>query len=293
MRETNTNPSRLSVRKGSQNGIASGTMEDLYSATESNRKATLHQYLVQPDPVIINPLFEWDAFNPGLSSGLLLLQILARRSDALGKAIEAEARAIFYGNNEFLVWWDGLYDFLHPPWGENHHKSDIGRMVRRLVVRYDMRAVNTKLRDLPKELEHLFKLTRPQRVAVEIQGSGTAQGSDIATQAVIQDISGIVKALIDYFGDVFTIQKAVGGWVLLKATEFSCLRSYWDSPSESAREAASRSQATFEEIMQLQVERWIHGQSMRDPGLQILTHEGGQTYLSADIGRCSESDSNG
>ncbi|KAJ6436080.1 hypothetical protein O9K51_11393 [Purpureocillium lavendulum] len=281
------------VCKGSQNGMASCMIEDLYSTTDSNRKATLHQYLVQPDPVIINPLFQWDAFNPGILSGLLLLQMLARRSDALGKVIEAEARDIFYGENEFLVWWDGLYDFLHPPWSGTDHKSDIGRMVRKIVVRYDMRAMNTKLRHLSTELEHLFKLTRPRRVAVEIQGSGTAEGSDIATQAVIQDISGIVKALLDHFGDIFTIQKAIGGWVLLNATEFSCLRSYWDSPSESAREAASRSQATFEEIMQLQVERWIRGQSMRDPGLQIPTHEGGQAYLSADLGGYPESYSKG
>ena len=84
------------------------TPEELYRTSKSTRKLTLRQRLVQSDPVIIHPLFEWKAFNPEISSGLQLLRDLAMRTDALGMVIATEAREIFYAENEFLVWWDGL-----------------------------------------------------------------------------------------------------------------------------------------------------------------------------------------
>lgn len=259
------------------------TPEELSRASKTTRKLTLRQCLVQPDPVIIHPLFEWNAFNPEVSSGLLLLRDLAKRTDALGMIIATEAREIFYAENEFLVWWDGLHEFLRPFSWERLGESDVGKLIRKIVVRYDMRDTSHKARELTTELEHLFRLTGAQQVVIELQGSGTAEGSDIATQTVIQRIAVTVKALIDYFGEVFTIHKVIGGWVLLNAAEVSSLRSYWDSPSEAARERASRSQATFEEIMQIQVERWIGAQTVSNSSLAILGQEGGQTFLTADL----------
>ncbi len=260
------------------------TPEELYRTSKSTRKLTLRQRLVQSDPVIIHPLFEWKAFNPEISSGLQLLRDLAMRTDALGMVIATEAREIFYAENEFLVWWDGLRDFLRPLWWERLDGSEVGKLIRKIVVRYDMRDTGHKARELTTELKHLFALAGAQQVVIELQGSGTAEGSDIATQTVIQGIAVTVKALIDYFGEVFTIHKVIGGWVLLNAAEVSSLRSYWDPPSEAAKEGASRSQATFEEIMQIQVEGWIRAQTVSNSSLAILGQEGGQTFLTADLG---------
>ncbi|KAM4067496.1 hypothetical protein HRG_001413 [Hirsutella rhossiliensis] len=266
-------------------GMGSYALEDLYNLPEYNRKAILRQLLVQADPVIIHPLFEPDDFNPDVSSGLLLLQELTRRTDKLGTILGVEAKEIYYGENEFLVWWDGLHAFMHPPGSGVNNSSEIGRMVRKIVVRYDMRDMDDKGSHLATELKRMFELTRAEHVAIELLGSGTVEGSDFATQAVIQGIAAIVGALIRYFGDAFTIRKALGGWVLLGTESFSCFRSYWDSPSESARERASRSEASFEELMQIQVNRWIGEHSMTEPRSQFLDHGRGQTFLTADLGR--------
>ena len=197
------------------------TLEKLNRLPDDNRKATLRQYLVQTDPVIIHPFTELEALNSDISSGLLLLQESTERTDDLGTLLGTESKKIFYGENEFLVWWDGLREFMHPP---ESRDSEIGGMVRRIVVRYDMRQMCDKRRHLASELELLFELARAERVTIEILGSGTAEGSDFATQAVIQGMSTIVRDLILYFGDRFSIRKALGGWILLNSVRSSNLR---------------------------------------------------------------------
>lgn len=121
------------------------TLEQFYSVPTDDRIAALRQHLVQNDPVVIHPFFEPGTFNPDIASGLLLLQEAAMSTDDIGKLLEKEAREIYYGENEFLVWWDGLREFMDTS-GDGTNRDDVGSMVRKVVIRYDIRDKDEKRR---------------------------------------------------------------------------------------------------------------------------------------------------
>jgi hypothetical protein len=76
---------------------------------------------------------------------------------------------------------------------------------------------------------------------------------------MIKDISYVVKLLIQKFGDRFAIRKMIsrgdghGG-----SYPWRSLRSYWDPPTETARQKVRGGEATFEQVMQIEVEEWTH-----------------------------------
>lgn len=217
----------------------------------------LQECLIQEDPVVFHPSLEPLVLNKRIAPGITLLQRLALYQGESKLDLMCQAREMFYGRNEFLIWWHGLEDFLSgfPIGGAEN--SSVGLIVRNVTVRYDMRDGEKYGRDLVTELEKLFRFGSADHLTLEIIGGGTAEGSDLETQRLIEDVCSIVERLIAQFGRRFNIQKGSGIWTLLPSLETYCLTSYWDAPPPLTRAKVDRSEATFQEFMQVQVESWL------------------------------------
>ncbi|TQV90131.1 hypothetical protein IF1G_11209 [Cordyceps javanica] len=222
-------------------------MERLYALNDEERKATLRQRLVEDCHVVVHPLLELGAFNPNIVPWLPLLD-----RSVMGAELANQAEAIFYGKNSFLVWWDALQEFLSPA---NGMPTD--KLVKHVIVRYNLQELQASGRNLATELQHLLRLTNAELVAVDIAGGGAPDGSDLQTQVVLRDIASIVDRLISHFGPRFVIGRSLGEWPALYNIKWASFKSYWQKPAPSARERSKSSEASFEETMQLQVESWI------------------------------------
>lgn len=222
-------------------------MDRLHALTGEERMATLSQRLVDKCHIAIHPLLEIGTFNPDIVSSLPLLD-----RSVMGDELANQAEAIFYGKNTFLVWWDALQEFLSP-----RHRLPTDKLVRRVIVRYSFQELCTSKRNLVTELYHLFRLSNAELIAIDITGSGTPDGSDLATQMIFRDIASIVQQLFVHFGTRFLIGRSLGEWPALYDIKWVSFRSYWQPPMPSARDRMKRGEASFEETMQLQVESWI------------------------------------
>ena len=85
-------------------------------------------------------------------------------------------------------------------------------------------------------------------------GGGALDGSDLQTQKKIKEMSNIVKQLIEQFGTALAIQKYRGQFV-------HNLRPYWNAPSAAAKQKLRAGKASFQELMQIQIEKWTHVRS--------------------------------
>ncbi|KAM3519856.1 hypothetical protein MY4038_009645 [Beauveria bassiana] len=222
-------------------------MDRLHALTGEERMATLSQRLVDECHVVVHPLLEIGTFNPGIVSSLPLLD-----RSVMGDELVNQAEAIFYGRNTFLVWWDALREFLSPRNG-----LPTASLIKRVIVRYNLQELHTSRRNLATELHHLFSLTRAELVAIDITGSGTPDGSDMATQLVLRQIASIIQQLILYFGSRFVIGRSLGKWPAICDMKWISFGSYWQAPMPSARDRMKNGEASFEEAMQLQMESWI------------------------------------
>ena len=222
-------------------------MDRLQALTDEERIATLSQRLVDECHIVVHPLLEIGTFNPDIVSSLPLLD-----RSVMGDELANQAEAIFYGRNTFLVWWDALQEFLSP-----RHGLPTDKLVRRVIVRYSFQELYTSKRNLVTELYHLFRLSNAELVAIDITGSGTPDGSDLATQMVLRDIASIVQQLFLHFGTRFVIGRSLGEWPALYDIKWVSFRSYWQPPMPSARDRMKGGEASFEETMQLQVESWM------------------------------------
>lgn len=177
-------------------------MDRLHALTGEERMATLSQRLVDKCHIAVHPLLEIGTFNPDIVSSLPLLD-----RSVMGDELANQAEAIFYGKNTFLVWWDALQEFLSP-----RHGLPTNKLVRRVIVRYSFQELYTSKRNLVTELYHLFRLSNAELIAIDITGSGTPDGSDLATQMMLRDIASIVQQLFVHFGTRFLIGRSLGEW---------------------------------------------------------------------------------
>ncbi|KAM3560561.1 hypothetical protein ARSEF4850_003604 [Beauveria asiatica] len=222
-------------------------MDRLHALTGEERLATLSQRLVDECHIVVHPLLEIGTFNPGIVASLPLLD-----RSVMGDELVNQAEAVFYGRNTFLVWWDALREFLSPRNG-----LPTASLIRRVIVRYNLHELQTSRRSLATELHHLFRLTRAELVAIDITGSGTPEGSDMATQLVLREVASVIQRLISYFGSRFEIGRSLGMWPAIRDITWVSFGSYWQAPMPSARDRMKGGEASFEEAMQLQVESWI------------------------------------
>ncbi|KAL7904028.1 hypothetical protein GGI35DRAFT_490867 [Trichoderma velutinum] len=218
----------------------------------------LEKCLVQDEPVIFYPWLQPLDLNKRVGYGITLLQRLSSCQNESTIDLLGHAREIFYSQNKFLIWWHGIEAFLNGASAGVVDKCAVDFIVRNVTVRYNMREEKKYGKDLVTELERLFCLNSAEcRLTLEIIGGGTAEGSDPKTLKLLGDVCSIVERLIAHFGTHFNIQKGLGELDLLPSPQAEDLTSYWDKPNQSTRENVYRSEATFKDFMQVQVESWL------------------------------------
>lgn len=229
---------------------------------KESRNEVFRRHLVQEDYVQIEEGDEEDFFNPKLADGVLLRQEYFMGNDEVGKQLVEEAREIYYAENTFTVRSHWLCEFVRDTLADGKPIA-IEPLVRRIMVQVDTEHIHDKddFTYMPKgetekswvvrDLRQLLNFTNAEWIGIEVRGGGALDGSDLRTQQKIEEMSGIVKKLIDQFGEAFTIGK-----VAPKKPLFHNLRPYWDSPSAMAKQKLQAGKASFEELMQIQVEEW-------------------------------------
>jgi hypothetical protein len=134
-------------------------------------------------------------------------------------------------------------------------------LVRRIIVRVDLRHIHdmdnftvmpegeTEKSWVMRDLRQLLEFTNAEFIGIEVQGGGALNGSDIQTQEKIKEMSGIVKKLIERFGEKLTIRKMMrrndGQW------RSHDLGSCWSKPTSMAKLRLRAGKATFKELIQI------------------------------------------
>jgi hypothetical protein len=239
---------------------------------------------------------ERDGDNMGDSNSakaLLLRREAFMGDDKTGKQLVKEAREMYYRENRFFVrlrWlckfkWDRLGGFC---WGES--ETSIATLVNSLIVEINLHddfdqdfpgfpngktaegskdyvpiqiGAERAARSTQERLEDLFLFTNAKEITLVLRGGGLLDGSDLKTHQKIADISLIVKRLLAYFGDRFKIEKQLDR----QPYPTHSLRSYWDSPADSARRNVEMGEATTEQLMQVEIEDW----TTMSPNLKLKT----------------------
>ncbi|KAG6989586.1 hypothetical protein FOFC_16024 [Fusarium oxysporum] len=207
--------------------------------------------------------------------------------DETGKQLMKEASDVYYGENHFNVRLHWLREFMTDTLGDYKTKVPVAPLIKDsitvLVDSYDAlddfylheegcdsdsgiddpksvhyrHGTGEAARWTQKRLQDIFLFTNAQHITLVLYGRGVLDGSDLATHQIIKDISYVVKLLIEKFGDRFTIKKMISRGDDYEGNYPSrSIRSYWDSPTEIAREEVRQGEATFEQVMQIEVEEW-------------------------------------
>jgi hypothetical protein len=246
---------------------------------KERREAVFRRHLVQEEYVQIEEGDDEDFFNEKIANGVLLRQEDVMGNDEVGRQLVKEARELYYSENTFTVRSHWLCEFIRDTLA-NGKPLSIEPLVRRIMVRVDIRHIHdmdgfdymaegeTQKSWVVQDLRQLLEFTNAKWVGIEIWGGGALDGSDLGTQQKIQEMSGIVQQLIDRFGDTFTILK-----VARKKSLAHNLRPYWNSASATAKQKLLIGKASFEEIMQIQIEEW-----MRQPS-QVVSADDGESLL--------------
>ncbi|KAJ9640278.1 hypothetical protein H2199_005817 [Coniosporium tulheliwenetii] len=201
--------------------------------------------------VLIDEADDEDFLNPEIAQGVILRQEYFMGADAVGRRIVEEAREVYYTQNTFAVQSHWLYEFM----------VDTPPAASQIVVRVDLRHVEdtgqfaSKAKKgkeksaVVRDLEGLMKVENAEWIGIEIEGS------DLRTQQKIKEMSKIVKRLIERFGERLTIgkvQRKPGD----RHGTYGDLKPYWRKPTAQAKENLRRCKASFEEVMQIQIEEW-------------------------------------
>ncbi|KAF4951016.1 hypothetical protein FGADI_7800 [Fusarium gaditjirri] len=261
------------------------TVEEFSQLPLVQRKSIFSQYLVQPQQVIIEEGDDGHEMNPAIANGVLLLQQLFMGEDEKGKQMVKEAREVYYGENEFLVRLHWLCEFRCDTYSFDT-VLPIAPLVRRLIVETDLHdgfdlendsddnpfyphdgigdregnidpnhvrpSGDIVARRTRKRLEDLFLFINAEEVTLVLRGGGPPDGSDAATRQTIADISVTVKRLIEFFGNRFAVQK----WPKNRSRLTRNLVSYWNKPTDLTRRDVKEGRASFQQQMQMDVERW-------------------------------------
>jgi hypothetical protein len=226
------------------------------------RKAVLRRHLVQEQLVAIEEGDDDDECNPKIANGVILRQEYYMGDDEAGKQLVKEAREIFYAENTFTVRSHWLCEFVRDTLADGEPMA-IEPLVRRIQVRVDIEHIHdsdnfvympegeTEKSWVVRDLRQLLEFKNAEWIGIQVQGKGALDGSDLKTQQKIQEMAGIVKQLIDQFGTAVTILKVAPGKSLCHN-----LRPYWNPPSAASKKKFQVGKASFEELMQIQIEEW-------------------------------------
>lgn len=234
--------------------LGTPSLNQFTELSEQKRRNIFFEYLVEADGVVMDDLIELHEL-ASVEFFMLLTQYMEPR-------LILEARRIFYEHNRFIVWSTWLREFLDDKLGNWPHAIPVEELVQDITVRVDRRYCN--LGDLAKGLQNVLRLTKVKRITIEILDRGARDGSDLATQETIRSVSGVVKALINIFGNRLKVSK-----VLLSSMDFNFpyaykpiaienIRSYWNSPSSPTMYETGNARTCFQETMQKQIAEWTN-----------------------------------
>jgi hypothetical protein len=232
----------------------------------AKREKVYRDHLLREDAIIgmqdVSPGFT------DMPNGTMLLQEYYMGCDDIGKQLVTEAREFFYRANMFSVPSHRLGEFVQDPL-VNGNSVDVAQLVQRIIVRvYNVeRLAGPKDKAHKRGLDCLSKFTNAAQIDIELVVRGAVNGLDLKTQLIIKEISGVVKGLIDQFGDKVRIRTESA--VSLRVVN---IRPYWDSPGvDSVEKLRQGRDCSFEELMQIQIAKWtgvlpkvfdVHGDSV-------------------------------
>ncbi|PVH67547.1 hypothetical protein DL98DRAFT_398978, partial [Cadophora sp. DSE1049] len=197
---------------------------------EEERKKLYRDRLWLPDePIHVRDGDHGPFSDPEMANRMMLLQEYNMGRDEVGKRLVKEARDFYYTENSFVVPSERMGDFVQGTLLDGKPKSWVAR-----------------------DLRYLSKFTNATWIEIEIWVGGTMDGMDLRTQQKIKELSGIVKELIDQFGDAIAISKASADGI-----HRHDIRPYWNPPTAAAKEKLGVDKAcSFEELMRIQIEAW-------------------------------------
>lgn len=184
------------------------------------RENILRGYLVTDDDVQIEEGDDFGLFNKEIATGSLLRQEYFMGEDEAGKQLVKEARQIYYRENTFSVRSHWLCEFICDTLADGKPIA-IESLVQRIIVRVDVEDIYDMDDDMVdfmpegekekswvvRDLRQLLEFTNAEFIRIEVFGRGALDGSDPQTQEKIKEMSGIVKTLIEQFGEKLTIRK--------------------------------------------------------------------------------------
>ena len=115
-------------------------------------------------------------------------------------------------------------------------------------------------RQLPsavRDLRQLSQLTKAEMIYIYIIGGGVSDGSDLTSQLKIREICQVVKRLLNLFGErlkVWKVERFNVSKVRVTGPPTSRdVTNYWTAPTADVKIRVVESQATFRDIMQVQI----------------------------------------
>lgn len=226
---------------------------------KERREAVFRDYLVKDgEHVFVDSYWDCDDDrNAEIADGALLRQSDVMGSDEAGKQLVREAQEIYFGENTFLVASSCLDEFGQDSLGDRE-PVDIQHLVRMLMIQVDVEDWRDDCSDngeedpfVVKDLQELFKFTNAEAIVLFVAGGVAPDGSDLKTQLKFKDMSGIVKELLDKFGDRIRIHhgSSPGG-------RWHDIGKYWNPLSAGAQRRLRDGKCSFTELMQIQIEEW-------------------------------------
>ncbi|KAH8669217.1 hypothetical protein BGZ61DRAFT_364150 [Ilyonectria robusta] len=171
-----------------------------------------------------------------------------------------EARRFFYQRTEFVFSADWIGKFLADQLGQWNDAVPVEEVVRSVIIRVDRRRMDGS--KIAQYLRRSLEFTNIDCLKVEIWAKGALDGTDYETQDTIRKMAGAVQELIDKFGDRFSIWK-----MRLEEERMNCgsddyigephnITAWWDGPPFESWRRLEQGTASFQELMQDQIESW-------------------------------------
>lgn len=266
------------------------TPEELLELPEPDQERNLFRSQVTEEYVVIKEGDEGNWFNEEIKNHFLLRDAELVAPGELGRRIARKASHVHYANNMFYVDLDWLGEFL----GQCRSDNAVSE-VRRIIVNvpissledadfeeeddivedipygldnmqsenFDLNYWEKKGRQLPpvvRDLRQLSRLTSAERILIYVVGGGAPNGSDLNSHLKIRQICRVVKRLLSLFGKRLRI------WKVLQFSDQSIqntealvgqdITDYWAEPTADVKARVVDGQATFRDIMQVQIGDW-------------------------------------
>lgn len=233
------------------------TVNHFAALSKDGRRNTYRRWLVENEPIEVDGFIEWQRCK-AIRTFLLFKDHL--EGNAMGQQLIHEARQVFYEENRFIMSSTLLNQFMSDSLGSWEKPATIESLIRDITIRVDRRYCESE--NLALNLDGAFRLTDAERISIEVVERGVPNGSDLATQETIKNMSMVIKDLIGHFGPRLEVSKLLfwdadykDGLTVCPAVHYD-IKPYWSAPSDTARERMRKGETSFEEIMQVQIAEW-------------------------------------